>query len=92
MSGWIWRLPWARLITDWFGEAWECGFRGLPRTYYIGVTQREAPPRSVCSAGLEEGQEIELKNRQFDLLIREPVEFPIFVSSSHDGPARTWSS
>jgi hypothetical protein len=56
---------------------------GLPRSYYIGVTRHEKPA-ALClvPAGLEEGQEIELKERQFDLLIRQPVEFPIFVSSS----------
>lgn len=55
---------------------------GLPRSYYVGVTH-EKRSRALClvPAGMEEGQEIRLE-RQFDLLIREPVEFPLFVSSA----------
>jgi hypothetical protein len=54
---------------------------GLARTYYVGVESE--PPSAVClaPAGAEPGQDIELK-RDFDLQIAQPVEFPLFVSST----------
>jgi molecular chaperone DnaK (HSP70) len=55
---------------------------GLARSYYIGVKNEERN-LALClvPAGLEEGQEIRVE-KQFSLLIRQPVEFPLFVSSS----------
>jgi molecular chaperone DnaK (HSP70) len=66
---------------------------GLARTYYIGV--EAAPPAAqheehtdahsaVCllPAGVEEGQSVELATPRFELLIRQPVEFPLFSSST----------
>jgi molecular chaperone DnaK (HSP70) len=46
-----------------------------------------APPPSsfaVCllPAGIEAGQDVELAGRRFDLLVSEPAEFPLFVSST----------
>lgn len=69
---------------------------GLARSYYIGVDLRdEGPPTTgeapalaasalcLLPAGVEEGQEIELAGEhKFNLRIREPVEFPLFVSST----------
>ena len=68
---------------------------GLARTYYIGVEggeagaaspEAEAESRScaVClvPAGVEPGHDVELSDRRFDLLVSEPVEFPLFVSST----------
>lgn len=57
---------------------------GLARTYYIGVqTQNTDQPTAVCllPAGIEEGQEVHLDALDLELLVREPVEFPLFVSS-----------
>ena len=55
---------------------------GLARTYYIGVESAE--PAAVCllPAGVESGQDIDLIERPFDLLVSEPVEFPLYVSST----------
>jgi hypothetical protein len=63
----------------------------LARTYYIGV---ESPPESptpspeshssalcLVPGSAEPGQDIELADRQFDLLVSEPVEFPLYTSS-----------
>ena len=36
----------------------------------------------ILPAGVEEGQSIELTEREFQLLIRQPVEFPLYVSST----------
>jgi hypothetical protein len=57
---------------------------GLARTYYIGVQSDASSPQAVCllPAGIEPGQDIALTERRFDLLISEPVEFPLFVSST----------
>lgn len=58
---------------------------GLARTYYLGVeSDRAAPPVAVCllPAGIEPGHDIELASRQFNLLVSEPAEFPLFVSST----------
>lgn len=62
-----------------------CGVRiaaGLARTYYIGVESQ--PPSAVClvPAGVEPGQDVELVARPFTLLVSQPVEFPLYVSST----------
>ncbi len=55
---------------------------GLARTYYIGV--EGDVPMAVClvPGSAEPGQEIDLTQRRFDLLVHQPVEFPLFVSST----------
>jgi hypothetical protein len=55
---------------------------GLARTYYIGVESQ--PPAAVClvPAGVEPGHDIDLASRSFDLLVSQPVEFPLYVSST----------
>jgi hypothetical protein len=62
---------------------------GLARTYYIGVEtspSAESPTvhGAVClaPAGIEPGHDIDLTQRRFDLLISEPVEFPLYFSST----------
>lgn len=54
----------------------------LARTYYIGF--ESTPPAAIClvPGNAEAGQEIELPARKFDLLVSEPVEFPLYVSST----------
>jgi len=54
---------------------------GLARTYYVGVASE--PPSAVClaPAGIEPGDEIDLSQRQFEVLISQPIEFPIYYSS-----------
>lgn len=55
---------------------------GLARSYYIGVQSgEETMALCLAPAGLQEGKSVDLSNRTFDLLIRQPVEFPLFVSS-----------
>ena len=67
---------------------------GLAHSYYIGVeTGRDGSALSaVCllPAGVEEGQEVDLSGpfdklrtgRTFELLIRQPAEFPLYVSAT----------
>jgi molecular chaperone DnaK (HSP70) len=60
----------------------------LARSYFIGVDTGDESSggqrAAVClvPAGVEEGETIDLTQRRFKLLIREPVEFPLFVSST----------
>jgi len=56
---------------------------GLARTYYLGIRSENKGPLVVCllPAGVEEGHEVLLESR-FSLLIRQPVEFSLFVSST----------
>ena len=56
---------------------------GLALTYYVGIEARGKEPSAVCliPAGQEEGEPIELEH-DFELRIRQPVEFPVFVSAS----------
>ncbi len=63
---------------------------GLARSYYVGVGpvpfgEGAAPVEAaVCllSAGVEEGRGFDLEGRTFELRIREPVEFPLYYSST----------
>ncbi|HZL87735.1 MAG TPA: molecular chaperone DnaK, partial [Pirellulaceae bacterium] len=54
----------------------------LARAYYIGIESQ--PPQAICllPGSAEPGQEIKLPERQFDLLVSEPAEFPLYVSST----------
>jgi molecular chaperone DnaK (HSP70) len=53
----------------------------LARTYYLGVESE--PPSALCviPGSAEPGQDFELTERSLDLVISEPVEFPLYVSS-----------
>ncbi|HUG91435.1 MAG TPA: Hsp70 family protein, partial [Planctomycetaceae bacterium] len=62
---------------------------GLARTYYIGVEgDGSAGPagqtQALCllPAGIEPGQDVDLTERRFSLLVAQPIEFPLFVSST----------
>jgi molecular chaperone DnaK (HSP70) len=55
---------------------------GLARSYYIGV-EHNSEWKALClaAAGQEEGDRVEL-DREFGLLVRQPVEFPLYASST----------
>lgn len=59
---------------------------GLARTYYVGVAGTDAAgPQAalcLCPAGLEPGQAVDLTQRQFELRLGQPIEFPLYVSST----------
>lgn len=61
---------------------------GLARTYYVGIESAE--PLAVClvPASTEPGQDVDLAAHKFRLLVSEPVEFPLYISSTRltDGP------
>ncbi|TWT65888.1 Chaperone protein HscA [Posidoniimonas polymericola] len=54
----------------------------LARSYYVGIGGH--PPRAVCLApgNATEGQDFEVSNLDFQLALAEPVEFPLYVSST----------
>ncbi|MGM0488786.1 MAG: Hsp70 family protein, partial [Planctomycetota bacterium] len=54
----------------------------LARSYYIGV--ESDPPAAVClvPGNAKPGQDIILEDRTFHLLISEPAEFPLWISST----------
>ncbi len=66
---------------------------GLARTYYVGVESAAASDSqpstlnpqlaALCllPAGIEPGHEVDLTQRQFELLVSQPIEFPLYVSS-----------
>lgn len=64
---------------------------GLARTYYIGIAVSESESTSptaglsamcLLPAGIEPGHEVDLTEHQFQLLVSQPIEFPLFVSST----------
>ncbi|MCE9525181.1 MAG: Hsp70 family protein, partial [Planctomycetales bacterium] len=59
---------------------------GLARTYYLGLDSADAKgaPQAIClvPGSAEPGQDITLPGRHFDLLVSEPAEFPLYVSST----------
>lgn len=56
----------------------------LARSYYIGIDRGSNRHEALCiaPAGLEEGKSIDIENVSFELLIRQPVEFSLYVSST----------
>lgn len=55
---------------------------GLARSYYIGVAGEQRQAVCLVPGNAEAGQEIALSQRQFDLLVHQPVEFPLYISST----------
>ena len=57
---------------------------GLARTYYVGVENESGEQAALCliAAGTEPTAEPHAIDREFDVRTSEPVQFPIFVSST----------
>lgn len=57
---------------------------GLARTYYVGVENESGEQSALCliAAGTEPSSEPHAIERDFDVRTSEPVQFPIFVSST----------
>jgi molecular chaperone DnaK (HSP70) len=58
----------------------------LARTYYVGIDSQhhEASAQAICLVGAEAepGDDVLLEDRTFELLVSNPVEFPLYVSST----------
>ena len=54
----------------------------LARSYYVGI--ESDPPQAVClmPARAKPGEDIHLADPSFELLVDQPVEFPLLVSST----------
>jgi len=59
---------------------------GLARTYYVGVASASSSgeEQALClvPAELEAGETVDLSSKKFELLVSEPIEFPLYVSST----------
>jgi hypothetical protein len=69
---------------------------GLGKSYYMGIAASmpaipgmPPPMKALCVApfGMEEGTELVLKNREFVLIVGEPVKFDILSASSRQDDA-----
>ena len=66
---------------------------GSPRAYYLGVARQSESADAteakqalcVVERGLEEGSDIELQARRFEVLANQPVAFDIYSSSYRSG-------
>jgi molecular chaperone DnaK (HSP70) len=57
---------------------------GAARAYYVGVAGDEGSRRAVCliPRGFEEGDHVELKERELSLTLGRPVQFELFSTSA----------
>jgi molecular chaperone DnaK (HSP70) len=57
---------------------------GAARAYYVGVAGEEGLRRAVCliPRGFEEGDAVELKERELSLTLGRPVQFELFSTSA----------
>jgi molecular chaperone DnaK (HSP70) len=69
---------------------------GVPRTYYVGIESSlpavpgmRVPVKALTVApfGMEEGSSIDLRGREFGLIVGEPAEFRFFQSASRKNDA-----
>lgn len=62
---------------------------GSARAYYIGVAAADGSARALCVAprGLEPGTSVDVPDRVFDLVLDQPVSFPLFeYTGDHQDP------
>jgi molecular chaperone DnaK (HSP70) len=63
---------------------------GSPRTYFIGLGAEadvDVPAGQLCvltvaPKGMQEGQRVEVSDREFQLVTNRPVEFPVYSTTS----------
>src|SRR5213594_1122448 len=58
---------------------------GAARTYYIGLGG--TPPTALCIVprGMEEGESVEIADRELELLANRPVTFPLYTATDRSG-------
>jgi len=56
---------------------------GTAHAFYVGLESKDEP-KALCliPRGQEEGQEVEISGRKFNLTLGRPVQFPLFTSTS----------
>lgn len=57
---------------------------GSPRSYYVGIEGEEGRQAALCVVprGMEEGSSAEVESRDFELVVGQPVRFPLFSSTA----------
>jgi molecular chaperone DnaK (HSP70) len=57
---------------------------GTARSYYLGVADSSGSKNAVCLIpfGVEEGDEVEIADRVFELITDRPVSFPLYSSTA----------
>ena len=81
--GSTWPSPAARPITAWFAAAKACGSPpGWPERITSAWRASRRRPFAWCPPGSSRARTWISPQRPFDLLVSEPVEFPLFVSST----------
>lgn len=60
---------------------------GAARTYYLGVSDDAASHTVLCLVprGMEEGEAVEITDRDLELLTNRPVAFPLFTATDRVG-------
>lgn len=61
---------------------------GAARTYYLGLdATADAPASVLCLVprGMEEGESVEIKEREFELVANRAVAFPLFTATDRTG-------
>jgi len=61
---------------------------GAARTYYLGLGGDDGTPaRALCLVprGMEEGEAVEIRAPEFELLANRPVAFPLFTATDRGG-------
>src|SRR5213594_2112409 len=58
---------------------------GAARTYYIGLGG--TPPTALCIVprGMEEGESVEIADRELELVTNRPVAFPLYTATDRSG-------
>lgn len=54
----------------------------LARGYYVGVDADPPAAVCLCAATLEPGEEVDLSSRRFEARVGQPIEFPLYTSST----------
>src|SRR5206468_10629487 len=58
---------------------------GAARTYYLGLGGEPATALCIVPRGMEEGESVEIADRELELLANRPVAFPLYTATDRSG-------
>src|SRR5213594_3583848 len=58
---------------------------GAARTYYLGLGGEPATALCIVPRGMEEGESVEIADRELELLANRPVTFPLYTATDRSG-------
>ncbi|TMA49263.1 MAG: molecular chaperone DnaK [Deltaproteobacteria bacterium] len=58
---------------------------GAARTYYLGLGGEPAAALCIVPRGMEEGESVEIADRELELLTNRPVAFPLYTATDRSG-------